>query len=1158
MKRASWLSPLFWVALWAALTVVFLPVASAQQNGSITGIVSDPSGAVIPGANVTLINQASRDERKTLTNAEGFFNFVSVPSATYTVRVEMRGFRTWERKEIVMNLGDRRTLTDIAMQIESSPGETVNVTSTVESVTPVDSGEKAAVLSTKQLDNIAIVGRNAADFIKILPGMSMGMNGVQNQASYTGETMGVGAGPIGNFSANGTRSGAMDIVADGAHIIDPGCNCGQAVTTNQEMTEEVKVLTSNFGADNQKGPVVVTSVTKQGGKDFHGEAYFYARNYNMNANDWYNNKAGVTRPLSSYYYPGGNFGGPVLIPGTRFNKNRDKLFFFVGFELYRQNIDNGTLTAVVPSDAMRGGDFSQAAINAVDPKHLWGQIDNVPNGFPGGIVPKSQWDATGAGPIMMGLLAKPNADPLQTGGYNYVSGYLTYQNGYQLHPRVDYSISENTKLYVTWSRQRETGDRKTTLWWGNTQDVPYPSPLEQKNNADSISVNLTHVFSPTMTNEVIFTYTNLDLPWSFKDPAAIDPSKLGMNYKDIFGNDAVHEIPAYTGWGGGVATMLNPSGFQLTGSLYARKKLPTVSDNFSKVWGTHTIKAGFYWEKTGNNQPSSNQANGEWVMANWGGNSSNNAYADTLLGRIAQYSQTNQDVIVAMAYRSVQFYVQDSWKVNRRLTLDYGIRFDHLGGWWDEQGTGLAIWDAAKYNASAPATDLTGIEWHKRNSAIPLSGTPSRALFYDPRFGLAFDIFGTGKTVIRGGWGMYHFHDEQNVQSAALQVTSGTYSYCACNGILTKDIGSITPSQAVPGSITTLQLGDDRQPLTKTYSFTISQRAPWKSLFEASYVGNSSTDQNNWNTSFFNINSIPFLGEFSTGQWSSGGNPQPYRPYQNYQALNVAQHTLYQNYNSLQVSWNKQSGRFNFLMNYTFSKNLGIRLWSNEASNLNVRDNYGPLGLDHTHIFNVAYVYQMPDFYKGNPVLKGIVNGWQLSGITQVQSGGNLQGIVNANMNFSGFLQPGTVLPDGTTLTAAQGMNNENTLGTPDLQLEPIITCNPGANLKPNQRVNGACFAPPTLGHNGSYEWPYVKGPAFWNADLSLFKNFQINESKKVQLRFSGYNVLNHPLPSFLNSGDPNLNLTFNQQGVLSNPNFGYVTEKVGHRIIQLAIKFYF
>jgi hypothetical protein len=1145
-----------WFRCGFILVCLLLVIPSfAQQTGAVSGTVTDASGAVVPGASVTLKDEGSGDERKSITNSEGFFNFASVQSGTYTVIVEMKGFKTFERKAIGMNLGDKRNITGIALEVQSSTTETVTVTSTVEEVSTVDSGEKAAVIGLKQLDNVQILGRNAAEFIKILPGMSIIGNGIQNQASYTGEVAGVSSGPVGSFSANGTRSGAMDVVADGAHVVDVGCNCGQAVNMNQEMMQEVKVLTSNFGADNQKGPVVITGITKAGTKDFHGEAYFYARNHIMNANDWYNNKTGVAPPQSAYYYPGGNIGGPVLIPGTHFNKNRDKLFFFLGYEYYNQALDGGTLRAFVPTSDMLSGNFSQSVLKAAVTTGAWYQVANSPSGFPGGMIPQSQFNNTGAG--LMNLLPRPNKDPNVTGGYNFITGLLTYQNGYQLKPRVDWSISDNTKLYVTYSRQRESANRINGLWWTNADDVPYPSQLVSTNNSDSISANLTHIFNATLTNEFIFTFTNLDLPNSYKNPAAVDPSKLGMSYKQIFGTDP-SALPEYTGWGGGVASMINPSGFQLTGSLYARKRLPTISDNLSKVWGTHTIKTGFYWEQAGNNQPSSNNANGQMVFASWGGGSSGNAYADTLLGRVAQYSETNKDVILAMAYHTPAVYVQDSWKVTRRFTLDYGIRFDHFGAWYDQSGTGLAIWDPTLYNPDpAAASQLTGIDWHKRDPKVPLSGTPSRFVFYSPRFGIAWDLFGTGKTVIRGGYGFYHFHDEQNVQAGALQITTGTYSYCACNGLTIPAIGNISPSSVIPGSITTLQKGDDRQPLTKTYSFTISQRLAWQSLFEVSYVGNESTDQNNWNTSFFNVNAIPLGGEWVTEKWTSGGDAPDYRPLKNYQAVNVARHILYQNYNGLQVSWNKQSGRFNWLANYTFSKALGIRLWSNEASNLNIRDNYGPLGYDRTHIFNLAYVYQMPNPIRNNKFVGGFVNGWQISGISQIQSGLDLQAAVNQNLSFGGYLQPGTLLPNGTTLTAPQGMNNENTLGTPDLQLMPVITCNPSSGLGNHQYVNGACFAPPTLGHNGSYEWPYIKGPAFFNHDLSVFKNFQIRESTKVQFRFSAYNFLNHPISSFLN-GDPNLNLTFDKTGALSNQRFGYADEKFGHRILQLAIKFYF
>ena len=165
--------------------------------------------------------------------------------------------------------------------------------------------------------------------------------------------------------------------------------------------------------------------------------------------------------------------------------------------------------------------------------------------------------------------------------------------------------------------------------------------------------------------------------------------------------------------------MIQPSGFQLTGSLYAKKNLPTLADNLTKVWGTHTLKAGFYYEKTANNQPTNNNANGEMIFANWGGNSVGNAYADLLLGNAQQYVESNKDVLVIMAYNTFDTYATDSWKVSKRLTLDYGMRFAHLGPWNDSNGTGLAIFDPSKYSASAVPTALTGIEWNKIDSGVP-------------------------------------------------------------------------------------------------------------------------------------------------------------------------------------------------------------------------------------------------------------------------------------------------------------------------------------------------------------------------------------------------------------------------------------------------------
>ena len=1132
------------------LAAVLAVAAHAQSiSATLTGVVSDASEAVVPNAKVTITNATSGDVRRTITNNDGYFTFASLPSGTYKVTVEAPGFLAYELTDIQFTGAEKRNV-NVVMKVGAT-SEKVEVTGAVDLVAPVDSGEKSAVLTTRQLQDFSVVGRSAAEFIKILPGFAISGTGTENRSNYNGEVIGInGNGDGGSqsalnnaFNVNGMPTNSLDITADGAHVSDPGCNCATPVNPNTDMIQEFKVLTSNFGAENSKGPAVISSIMKAGGRDFHGTGYLYARHYAMNSNDWINNRLGNPKPENKYFFPGGNIGGPVLIPGTSLNKNRNKLFFFTGYEYYFQTLDTGLITATVPTAGMRQGNFSPAELAKLGKITAAGSAPQTPSTdlFPGGIIPASQIDKNGQ--ALMNLFPLPNANSDATGGYNYVKQVVFDQNSWQWASRVDYNISDNTKLFVRYNLQRERQLFPVGLWWRNGNQVPYPTEIVGKNESQSISASLTHVFSPTLTNEVVFGYTYITFPNVFNDPSKVDRTALGINFPGVYHNN-VKQIPSMLGWGGEFATLFNPGGFEAGGSkgLFADKYLPSISDNLTKVWGTHTIKAGAYYEYVINNQPANGYTNGLLTQSNSATGSTGSAYADLLTGKVAQYQEQNKNPLHNEAYNTIEWFAQDSWKATKRLTLELGLRVSHFGQWYDRQGIGFAVWNPAAYSPTALPTDYTGLQWNARNSSIPLSGFPSKALLWAPRVGMAFDVFGTGNTVFRGGVGLFYYHNSQFTQGldapAGVQVKS-------FNDLTTLD--AISHTDPGTGAIGTdaVRMGDDKTPKTWSYSATISQRLPFASMVELSYVGNQSTNLLNQTGVGTNINAVPYGALLHIPGDPGNAGYDTFRPFGLYQDLHVASHNLYQNYNSMQVVWLRTKGRYNLQMNYTYGKALGI-VGSDE---FNLSNDYGPMTSDRRHIFNAAYSVELPSPVRGNKIAGGLVNGWQFSGITQFQSGGNLTANTGGNFNLN---TNGAQLGNGFSITS-RSIN-----GTDSVPLRPLVTCDPRGGGA-NQFVNGNCFQLSTTpGLNGPMVLPEVFGPAFFNSDLGLYKNFHFTEARKLQFRFNAYNFLNHPLWSF-RSGSSNLNMTYDPNTLkINNPNFGVTTEKQGHRIIQLAVKFYF
>ncbi len=1276
-----------WLTLCAALAVIAVlfvttPTATAQtSSATVNGTVLDTSGAVVPGASVTLKNQASGDERTEISNGDGFFNFAAVPPSTYTVTITRQGFKTWQAKDINVNASETRAVANIKLQV-GARSETVVVEASETQITPSDSGEKSFTIGQNVMQNVAIIGQNAAEFIKIMPGMAMS-SGALNQSSYVAANEGTGNGPVGDFSANGLRTAALDITSDGAHIVDPGCNCGQAENTNVDMTSELTVQTSNFGADSAKGPVTINAVGKSGGQQFHGEAYMYARYYDLNANDWLGNYKGdnaagqplAPRPLTRYYYPGANFGGPVIFPHSNFNHNHDKLFFFAGFELYRQVIDNGIYQATVPSADMKAGDFTEADSDNAYTSKLGGSgtINNTPvgggeigtptNNSNANVYTCTQKNSSGtciaskgnlslinpvdqaSGAGLISVFPLNNADPNVNQGFNYVAAKTRFANMNQYRGRVDYSINNSTKLYVQYNHQNDNAEESLdTLWTGNAQSwddptTPYPSPIIESSDSEVVTANMTKVFTPTLTNEVIFNWVYLNLPNHFQDQSKVDRQGLGIDYQTLFthANESTLLYPEVDGWGDGVSNQLN-AGFELDNdTVFAKKTLPSLADNISKVWKTHTAKFGFYWERTWNSQPNQGPVDGSATFSNWESDSSGNAYADMLMGLPNGYSEQNFDPLPVFRYISTEFYGQDSWKVSRKVTLDLGLRLSHLGPWSDLTGYGFAAWYPSLYTAGKGASvggvEFPGVEWHAQNSSTPTSGSASTTLFWNPRVGFAYDLFGTGNTVLRGGYGMYHYHDEQNVQNPAYGIVRGSFASPGINGPFSF-VSQNTADLSIPSGVDALDPTDGEQPRTQDWSFTVAQRTPWKSLVEVAYVGNKADYLSNYNNSLFEINDLPVGALFSatvcagdaitrvsnpqqTGDqvcgWlpncdptdindgqtvngttlpkdnqnceNTGGNftngigttavtgnngqnqEQNARPYQPYSSIKIINHKMYSNYNSLQVTWNKQQGRLIYMVNYTYSKALGVRGENGSATGdpTTLKNNYGTLPNNRKNIFNAAYVYQFPSLRSGNMFAKGALNGWQLSGISQFQSGADLQAAVTANFGYTAWIPAGSsYLGSGPTALPIQA-NDSNTIGSPDVTLMPKVICNPHSGLHAGQYVNGNCFSPfATAGQQGSYIFPTLTGPGFFNSDLSAFKNFVFgsSEQRKLTFRFSGYNFLNHPVRTFESSGDPALSLQFNDAGQLLQPatgvNFGYATYKTGHRIVQGEAKFTF